>query len=225
MLSAKYHITYWTAAAGAVAVYRLLALHPLWITVCRLVIGPLAAYTTYASFMWDHHGKKKGRAGLYIHQAFVAWLLVALGSLMDYFQLPSEDVPKPLALLHVLSAFVAVGVLESVRQNRRDIEPANHLLIYCGPRTAFHYLPLRCLPAKLLSTLLCDAILFGIMPVAELVLREAGGMSLQPLVRYWFVEGMQRPGLLGSAVVAFYLGGPFADMAETLGNNEDVVTV
>lgn len=117
MLSVKYHITYWAAAIGAVAIYRLLALSPLCVTAFRLIIGPLAAYTTYASLKWHRRGNKKTELGLYTHQALVACLLVALGSVTDYFQLPKEEIPKPTALLHVLSAFLTVGVLESFRQN------------------------------------------------------------------------------------------------------------
>jgi hypothetical protein len=70
------------------------------------------------------------------------------------------------------------------------------------------------MPAYLASILVCDAILFGILLATDRVLREVGGMSLQHIVPYWGWEDIQYPGCLGSAVVAHYLGGPFADMAE-----------
>ncbi|KAJ8107855.1 hypothetical protein ONZ43_g6605 [Nemania bipapillata] len=129
MLSVKYHITYWAAAASAVAIYRLLALYPPSVTAFRLTIGPLAAYTTYTSSKWSFRSNKKTALALYIHQALVTWLLIALGSVTDYFQLPDEEAPKPLDLIHILSAFVTVGVLESLRQNRNDIEPASFRLV------------------------------------------------------------------------------------------------
>ncbi len=72
------------------------------------------------------------------------------------------------------------------------------------------------MPAYLASILVCDAILFGILLATDQVLREVGGMSLQHIVPYWGWEDIQYPGRLGSAVVAHYLGGPFADMAETV---------
>ncbi|KAI0530219.1 hypothetical protein GGR58DRAFT_508687 [Xylaria digitata] len=216
MLSVKYHITYWAAAAWAVAIYRLLALCPLCVTAFRLIIGPLAAYTTYASLKWHHHGSNGTELTLCTHQALVACLLVALGSVTDYFQLPNEDIPKPMALLHVLSAFLTVGVLESLQQNRRDIEPASFRLVQWGPRTELYCWSWRYMPAYLVSILVCDTILFGILLATDRVLREAGGMSLRHIVPYWGWEDIQYPGRLGSAVVAHYLGGPFADMAETI---------
>ncbi|KAI0424827.1 hypothetical protein F5Y09DRAFT_347341 [Xylaria sp. FL1042] len=198
------------------AVYRLLALFPLYVTAFRLIIGPLAAYTTYASLKWNRHGNKRTELTLYIHQALVACFLVALGSVTDYFQLPNEDMPKPMALIHVLSAFFTVGVLESLRQNRRDIEPASFRLVQSGPRTELSCWPWRCMPAYLASILVCDAILFGILLGTDRVLREVGGISLQHIVPYWGWQDIQYPGRLGSAVTAHYLGGPFADVAETI---------
>ncbi|KAI0107488.1 hypothetical protein GGR51DRAFT_149577 [Nemania sp. FL0031] len=216
MLSVKYHITYWAAAAWAVAIYRLLSLSPLCVTALRLIIGPLAGYTVYASLTWHVHSNKRTKLTLYTHQTLVAYLLVALGSVTDYFQLPNEEVPKPTALLHVLSAFITVGILESLRQNRRDIEPSSFRLVQFGPRTELCYWSWRCMSAHLASMLVCDAILFAILFATDRALREMGGMSLRHIVPYWGWEDMQYRGRLGSAVVSHYLGGPFADIAETI---------
>lgn len=117
MLSVEYHISYWAVAAWAVAIYRLLALHPQCVTAFRFTIGPAAAYAIYASSIWQFIGKKRPGLTLYTHRFSVAFLLVALGSVTDYFQLPDDKTPKPTALIHLLSAFVALGVLESLRQN------------------------------------------------------------------------------------------------------------
>ncbi|KAI1119983.1 hypothetical protein F5Y10DRAFT_283644 [Nemania abortiva] len=216
MLSVKYHITYWAVAAGAVALYQFLALFPPCVTAFRLVIGPLAAYITYASLTWFCRGNKRTELALYTHQALVAYLLIALGSITDYFRMPNEETPKPTALLHLLSAFLTVGVLESLRQNRRDIEPASFRLVQFGPRTELCRWSWRCMSAHLASILVCDAILFGVLLAADRVLHRVGGMSLRYIVPYWDWEDMPYPGRLGSAVVAHYLGGPFADMAETV---------
>ncbi|KAI1173158.1 hypothetical protein F4777DRAFT_589994 [Nemania sp. FL0916] len=216
MLSTKYHITYWAAAIGAVTIYRFLALYPPCVTAFRLAIGPLAAYTTYASLIWHRNGNKRTELTIYTHQAMVAYLLVALGSVANYFQLPNPEVPKPTALIHVLSAFMTVGVLESFRQNRRDIEPASFRIIHLGPRTQLKHWSWCCVAADLGSTFVCDAILFAVLLATDRMLCHVGGMSLRHIVPYWGWEKMQYPGRLGSAIVAHYLGGPFADMAETV---------
>ncbi|KEY68329.1 hypothetical protein S7711_11193 [Stachybotrys chartarum IBT 7711] len=216
MLSVKYHITYWAAAAWAVASYRVLASCSLCVTAFRLIIGPLAACTTYASFQWHRNSSKRANLALYSHQALIACLLVALGSVADYFQLPDEEMPKPTALIHLLSAFITVGVLESLRQNRSDIEPASFRLVQSGPRTQLYCWSWQCIPVCLTLVIACDAILFAILLATDRALHHSGGMSLQHIVPYWGWEDMQYPGRLGSAVVAHYLGGPFADMAETI---------
>ncbi|KAI1301043.1 hypothetical protein F5Y03DRAFT_385691 [Xylaria venustula] len=221
MLSVKYHITFWAVAAGAVALYRLLALYSPCVTAFRHVLGPLAAYTAYASFKWPYHRDKRTELMLYVHQVYVhqvlvACLLAALGSVTEYFQLPNEDIPKPTALIHVLLAVFTVSVLESLRQNRPDIEPASFRLIHAGPRTALHHLSWRCMLAQIASLILCNAILFGILLATDRVLREVGGMSLRYIVPYWGWEDIQYRGRWVSAVVSFHLGGPFADMAETV---------
>ncbi|KAI1115010.1 hypothetical protein F5Y14DRAFT_142450 [Nemania sp. NC0429] len=221
MLSVKYHIAYWAAAAGAVVIYRLLALCPFFVTALRLAIGPLAAYTTYASLRWHHHGSQRTEQKLYTHQTLVACLLVALGSVADDFQLPDAETPKPTALIHALSAFLTVGVLESLRQNRHDIEPASFRVVHSGPRTDLYRWSWRSMSAHVASTLICDAILVGILLAADRVLREAGGgtstkMSLRHIVPYWGWEDMRYEGRLGSAVATHYLSSPFADAAETI---------
>ncbi|KAI0969530.1 hypothetical protein F4678DRAFT_162670 [Xylaria arbuscula] len=153
---------------------------------------------------------------LYTHQALVAYLLVALGSVTEYFQLLNEDIPKPTTLIHVLSAVFTVGVLESLRQDRPGIEPASFRLVHAGPRNTLYYLSWRCFLAYVASVLVCDAILLSILLATDRVLREVGGMSLRSIVPYWGWEGIQYPGRWGSAVVSLHLGGPFADMAETI---------
>ncbi|KAI0870443.1 hypothetical protein GGS24DRAFT_475211 [Hypoxylon argillaceum] len=54
---------------------------------------------------------------LYTHQTLITSFLVVPASVADYFQPPNEGTPKPVASLHVLSAFLTVGVLETLRQN------------------------------------------------------------------------------------------------------------
>lgn len=81
------------------------------------MIAPLAAYTICASLGWCRNGEKRTRLSLCLHQALVAHLLIALGSVAENFQLPDNRLPKPAKLIHLLSAFVVVGILESLRQN------------------------------------------------------------------------------------------------------------
>ncbi|KAI0811357.1 hypothetical protein GGR55DRAFT_97428 [Xylaria sp. FL0064] len=216
MLSVKYHITYWVVAAWAGAVYRLFAPCPFCVTAFRLIVGPLAAYITYVTLRWDCDGKRSTELTILTHQALVTCLLVALGSVTDYFQLPDESIPKPVTLIHVLSAFVTLGVLESLRQNRRDIEPATFRLVQSGPRTELDWGSWCQTPAHLASILVYNAILFGILLATDRVLRKVGGMSLRHIVPYWGWQDIQYRGRLGSAVAAHYLGGPFADVAETI---------
>ncbi|KAI1273480.1 hypothetical protein F5Y07DRAFT_254387 [Xylaria sp. FL0933] len=216
MLSVKYHITYWAFAVWAVVVYRPFAPCPFCVKAFRFIVGPLAAYITYATLTWECDGQRAKELTVYTHQFLVAFLLVALGSVAEYFQLPDENMPKPVALIHLLSAFVTLGVLESLRQNRRDIEPATFRLVQSGPRTEPCWWSLRQTPAYLASVLVCNAILFGILLATDRVLREVWGMSLRHIVPYWGWQDIQYRGRLGSAVVAHYLGGPFADIAETV---------
>ncbi|KFA60602.1 hypothetical protein S40285_10552 [Stachybotrys chlorohalonatus IBT 40285] len=146
-----------------------------------------------------------------VHQALIACLFIALGSVADYFQLPDEEMPKPTAIVHLLSAFVTVGFLESLRQHRSDVEPASFRLVQSGPRTQLYCWSWQCIPVCLALVIACDAILFAILLTTDGALRHAGGISLQQIVPYWGWEDMQYPGRLGSAVVAHYLRGPFAD--------------
>ncbi|KAI9149429.1 hypothetical protein HJFPF1_11482 [Paramyrothecium foliicola] len=215
MLSIQYHIAYWAAAACAVAIYRVLS-HRHLSEALRLSIGPLTAYITYTSIRWQYHASKRTDIALYTHQGLVACLLVALGSITEYFQLPSDDVPTPTALIHLLSAFLVIGNVESLRQNRSELQPASFRLVQSGPRTQLYCRPWGDLPIHLVSILAYNAILFAVLIMTDEILK-AGGMSLRHIVPYWGWQDMQYQGRLGSAIAAHYLGGPFADMAETVG--------
>lgn len=124
MLNPTYHLAYWMAAASAVAVFQTLEhLHPSFPAALRGLVGPLAVGTLCSAYKWQRRAKST-RLALGIHQAAVAYLLIAIGSIADYFQIPGEQSSKPTALIHALLAFVTVGFLESLRQN---VRPPPHL--------------------------------------------------------------------------------------------------
>lgn len=116
MLSTKYHLAYWAVALSSAAIYRLLLIVPGAVLAQRIALLPLATYATYNSSEWHRSPKKKTTLQLYIHQATVAHLLVALGSVVEYYQIP-DDLPKPTVLIHVLLAFMVAGNLECLRQS------------------------------------------------------------------------------------------------------------
>lgn len=120
MLSTKYHLAYWAIALISAAIHRpLLLLVPGIILANRIIFVPLLVYTTYVSSEWHRSPRKEATLQFYTHQVTVAYLLVALGSVVEYYQIP-DDLPKPTLLIHVLLAFMVVGNLECLRQNVRN---------------------------------------------------------------------------------------------------------
>jgi putative effector of murein hydrolase LrgA (UPF0299 family) len=120
MLSTKYHLAYWAVALVSASIHRLLLLLvPGAVLANRVVFVPLLVYTIYVSSEWHRRPKKKANLQFYTHQVTVAYLLVALGSVVEYYQVP-DDLPKPTVLIHVLLAFMAVANLECLRQNVRN---------------------------------------------------------------------------------------------------------
>jgi hypothetical protein len=121
MLAAKYYLAYWAAAFSAAAVYQQLLHVPGMIHACRIGLPSLVIYTIRASWYWSfcECGQSTTDRRLWIHQAAVAYLLVALGSVVNYYQLPGGG-HAPAVLIHALCAFTTVGTLQSLRQNVRN---------------------------------------------------------------------------------------------------------
>ncbi|KAG7112557.1 General alpha-glucoside permease like protein [Verticillium longisporum] len=113
-------------------------------------------------------------------------------------------------------AFIVVGFLESLRQNRHDIEPTTYLLLQNGPRSQLLRYSWWHVTAWLASTLICNAILVAILAFTDHMLNRAGGKSLKHVIPYWGGEKIHARERVGSAMAAHFLGGPFADMAETI---------
>lgn len=63
---------------------------------------------------------------------------------------------------------------------------------------------------------LFDLLLFGILGLANRVLDLAWGTTSQCLLPFNEQSKLDVRGRFGSALVSIYLGGPFADMAETV---------
>ncbi|KAG7117465.1 hypothetical protein HYQ46_011107 [Verticillium longisporum] len=113
-------------------------------------------------------------------------------------------------------AFIVVGFLESLRQNRHDIEPTTYLLLHNGPRSQLLRYSWWHVTAWLGSALICNAILVAILAFTDHMLNRAGGMSLKHVIPYWGGEKIHARERMGSAIAAYFLGGPFADIAETV---------
>lgn len=117
MLSVKYHIAYWAAAISAATIYQLLAFYnPITKVLLRIALGPLALHVVHSCWNWESRSKKTHLA-LALHRSVVAELLLAIGSVVGYFQTPIKEALVPEALTHTLLAFMVCGTLESLRQN------------------------------------------------------------------------------------------------------------
>ncbi|KAK5652317.1 hypothetical protein OQA88_10667 [Cercophora sp. LCS_1] len=118
MYSARYHLAYWGISAATAGTYRVASY------LCADVIlhSLLAASTVYALHsLRNGPGHPQTHPRLYFASA--GCLLVSLGSLTKYFRAPDLDITPIRSLIHILLAFTALGVLEPLRRNRRDIEP------------------------------------------------------------------------------------------------------
>lgn len=106
---------------------------------------------------------------------------------------------------------------------RRDIEPTTFFLLHRGPRTELLQYSWWHFRAYLSSTIICNAFLIATLALTEHLLNRTSGTSLKQVVPYWGWERMHVQGRLGSVVAAYFLGGPFADMAETVSATYELV--
>ncbi|KAH6697158.1 hypothetical protein F5X68DRAFT_226545 [Plectosphaerella plurivora] len=200
MLSTKYHLAYWAVALSSAAIYRLSSSS----LVRSLRNESLSSH-------WQHTPPMPPR---------IAHLLVALGSVVEYYQIP-DDLPKPTVLIHVLLAFMVAGNLECLRQNRKDIEPTVFSLCLRGPRTKLHgfdRLLKNMAECLFLVIPLSAIILFLVLKITDEALSRIWDMSLLHIVPFWpFPDtGLHAKGRRGSAMVSMIIASPFTDVAETL---------
>lgn len=243
MLSARYHLAYWAAAFSAAAVYQLLHRLPGMIYACRIALPLLVFYIPPVAWQWSIPGKKATDWQLIIHQAAVAHLLVALGSITNYYDVGNGG-QVPAMAIHALFAFTAVGTLESLRQNvcaqfptcstplthvlqRDDIQPRSlGLFVGSGMRYDLSKVNHR-LPG---STFRDTARVFGakaVIVVVNIGLQTSMAYGILRLADWHWGTSLSKTipilhddyplkGRLGSALMTMFVLTPILDMAETV---------
>lgn len=98
----------------------------------------------------------------------------------------------------------------------REIEPGSVYLIFRGPRSKLSGFTWPCCLGHWASVVVYNALLFSIVEVVDRLIVWACGVSMKGLFPFWWGNMVDAHGHLGSVLVSFYLGGPFADMAETV---------
>ncbi|KAM4060339.1 hypothetical protein HRG_002085 [Hirsutella rhossiliensis] len=135
MLSATYHAQCWAISAAAVVSYHGfvsgLGLRREILDNVLVLAGSDAALQ-----IWDGPYRQPPRL---VRLVSTGCLLVSLGAATRHFQVPHVDLERIEWAVHVLLAFTVLGLVEPVRQNRRELQP---YFIVSSPRTP-HIRPFR----------------------------------------------------------------------------------
>ncbi|KJK74789.1 hypothetical protein H634G_09833 [Metarhizium anisopliae BRIP 53293] len=121
MRSVKYHVAYWAVACAGNIIYRASTL-TLGVPelLFQALLVPLLVF--FVTLVVQGPCPEPWPRLYYIASGA---LLVSLGSVSRYFYIPSVGVIQPNNFVHCCVAFEVAGTLESVRQDRQDIEPCS----------------------------------------------------------------------------------------------------
>ncbi|RSL65639.1 hypothetical protein CEP54_004122 [Fusarium duplospermum] len=121
MLSARHHVCYWILSITAALVYQgLVTGLGFQEEIFRMALIPLMGLAIY--ILWNGPGHLPSE--WHIHQQVAtACLMVCLGSVSGHLDLSDASVEKVKPMFHTFLAFSTISALESIRQNRNDIQP------------------------------------------------------------------------------------------------------
>ena len=115
MLSATYHLYYWTTSVTAAVIYHGLVTNLGWDeAIFRKLIVPLGAYAVH--LIWAGP-RLRSRSWHLLYFAATGCLMVSMGAVAESFFIPRGCVKQIKGAIHTLLDFSTVGTLEPVRQN------------------------------------------------------------------------------------------------------------
>lgn len=127
MFSVKHHLAFWALSATATTIYLVLtSILSVPEAVFQYLLPPSTAYLLYV--LWHGPGSPVPTV---IHRIATGFMLVSLGSVSTCLQIPedwkaSEGGKENLGVLvHALSAFVLLGIVESIRNNASGLLSSN----------------------------------------------------------------------------------------------------
>ncbi|QUC17567.1 uncharacterized protein UV8b_01808 [Ustilaginoidea virens] len=218
MRSVKHHCLYWLVACAAATIYQVLTLKSGVPAVLFYVL--LVPLLPFFVILVVRGPRDEPWPRLY-HIATAA-LLISLGCFCSTFRLSAPDVarpgfdPRPFA--HCCLAFQVLGSLESIRQNRLDIDPCNVGLLHGAPDACFSYPKKRTLLRRFLDVirlrLLYLTVLAPLALALDGLLRRlyASEMSFTSVA----LGSISVPRHVGNPAMLFYIGAALADVAETV---------
>ncbi|KHN99761.1 uncharacterized protein MAM_02614 [Metarhizium album ARSEF 1941] len=225
MRSVKYHLAYWAVACTADIIYRASTLI-LGVpeAVLQALLVPLLVF--FVTLVVQGPSPQPWPRLYYVASSV---LLVALGSLSRYFRMSSAGSMQPSSFVHCCVAFEVVGVLESIRQDRQDIEPCTVGIVLEAPHRCLVFRRRRDRGQKFISLLfswrgMLDfyarwfsylLTLLVVTAILDLFLTRSYGTSASCLsiVAYNLLDAHVH---IGSPVLLFYMAAAVADVAETV---------
>ncbi|KAH7011836.1 hypothetical protein EDB80DRAFT_891603 [Ilyonectria destructans] len=219
MLSVKYHLSYWAISATAAVVYHALVATVGWNEAnFRKLLVPLAAYTLYLVYTGPRIRSKPWHI---CHFAAIGCLVVSLGAITEYFFIPGVSVTPIKGVIHTILAFSAIGALEPLRQNRKDIEPCGAIgsIMILGPRIETQLPHNWKSGLGFLSTqLYTNSVLYVISRVTMRIIDQGLGYTYGPetsCMSIWNAhKSVDVP--FSSVIMIFFVVGPLLDVSETI---------
>ncbi|KAH8805895.1 hypothetical protein F5884DRAFT_464504 [Xylogone sp. PMI_703] len=215
MLSVLYHPLYCVASIAAVGAYALLTTLQwpiMWAVLQRLFIILLIEKTFFIFYLGPGWRWNLGSLWIYWHYVSTALFFILVGMTTERLSKyiyrcncgSASDMNDVARLTHFSVSFLWFGILESIRQNRNDIEPCIELCQRIKRTTSDRKLYI------LFSLLSFPVVLLGVAVLFGFLLKLPYMQAI-----FWHCISEQL-GYYGSIVYLELIAIPFTDMAETL---------